>query len=348
MRYAPIVPAVLLILTTVTPAPLTAQVTDGAPPPGSRHAPLRPVATYSIVARDSATGEIGVAVQSHWFSVGSIVSWAEAGVGAVATQSFVDPRYGPLGLELMRLGRSAPEALKALVTTDGDSAVRQVGMVDTAGRVACFTGSRNVPAAGCLTGAGYAVQANMMERPTVWPAMARAYEAASGDLAERLLAALEAAEREGGDIRGRQSAALVIVRPVSTGRPWTDRLFDLRIEDHPDPVGELRRLVTLGRVYQRMNEGDEWMTRNDVTKALESYGAATNLVADSVTNGETVFWTGVALATVGRADEAIEYLRRAHMVDARWAELLRRLPRVGLLPDDSGLVDRLVRGMESR
>lgn len=309
---------------------------------------LRPVATYSIVARDSITGEIGVAVQSHWFSVGSIVSWAEAGVGAVATQSFVDPRYGPLGLELMRLGRSAPEALRALITTDADSAVRQLGMIDTAGRAACFTGSRNIAAAGCVTGAGYAVQANMMERPTVWPAMARAYESAGGDLAERLLAALEAAEREGGDIRGRQSAAIIVVRPNATGRQWTDRLFDLRVEDHPAPVAELRRLVLLARVYQRMNEGDEWMTRNDVSRALEAYGAATGLVPDSVTNGETAFWTGVSLATAGRADEAIRYLRRAQQVDRRWAELLARLPRVGMLPDDPALLERLVRGMSGR
>lgn len=309
---------------------------------------LRPVATYSIVARDSITGEIGVAVQSHWFSVGSIVSWAEAGVGAVATQSFVDPRYGPLGLELMRLGRSAPEALRALITTDADSAVRQLGMIDTAGRAACFTGSRNIAAAGCVTGAGYSVQANMMERPTVWPAMARAYESAGGDLAERLLAALEAAEREGGDIRGRQSAAIIVVRPNATGRQWTDRLFDLRVEDHPAPVAELRRLVLLARVYQRMNEGDEWMTRNDVSRALEAYGAATGLVPDSVTNGETAFWTGVSLATAGRADEAIRYLRRAQQVDRRWAELLARLPRVGMLPDDPALLERLARGMSGR
>ncbi|MDQ2669513.1 MAG: DUF1028 domain-containing protein, partial [Gemmatimonadota bacterium] len=267
----------------------------------------RPVATYSIVARDSVTGEIGVAVQSHWFSVGSIVSWAEAGTGAVATQSFIDPRYGPLGLELMRLGRSAPEALRALVSTDADSAVRQLGMVDTAGRAVCFTGSRNIQAAGCLTGAGYAVQANMMERPTVWPAMARAFESAKGDLAERMLAALEAAEREGGDIRGRQSAALVVVRRTPTGRTWADRTFDLRIEDHPNPIAELRRLVTLARVYQHMNAGDEHMTRNDIAKALESYGAATSLVPDSATNGETAFWTGITLVGAGRVEEGIPY-----------------------------------------
>src|SRR5919106_5264972 len=235
--------------------------------------PLRPVATYSIVARDSATGEIGVAVQSHWFSVGTLVSWAEAGVGAVATQSFVDPRYGPLGLELMRLGRSAPEALRALVTSDADSAVRQVAMIDAQGRVAAYTGGRAIRAAGHRVGVQYSVQANLMEKATVWPAMARAFESTSGDLAERLLAALEAAQREGGDIRGKQSAALLIVRGESTGRSWVDRLVDLRVEDSPEPLAELRRLVNLERAYDLMNLGDERMTEGDVDRAVEAYAA---------------------------------------------------------------------------
>jgi uncharacterized Ntn-hydrolase superfamily protein len=308
--------------------------------------PLRPVATYSIVARDSATGEIGVAVQSHWFSVGTLVPWAEAGVGAVATQSFVDPRYGPLGLELMRLGRSAPEALRALVSSDADSAVRQVAMIDAQGRVAAFTGSRAIRAAGQHTGVQYSVQANLMEKPSVWPAMARAFESARGDLAERLLAALEAAEREGGDIRGRQSAAIVVVGSTSTGRPWSDRRFDLRVEDHPAPVAELRRLVTLARVYQKLNEGDEWVTKNDMSRAVQAYGAATSLVPDAATNGEAVFWTGISLASAKRVDEAIPYLRRAYAADARWAELVTRLPEVGLLPNDSALVRRLVAEMK--
>ena len=307
--------------------------------------PLRPVATYSIVARDSVTGEIGVAVQSHWFSVGALVPWAEAGVGAVATQSFVDPRYGPLGLELMRLGRTAPEALRALVSSDADSAVRQVAMIDAQGRVAAFTGSRAIRAAGQRTGAQYSVQANLMEKPSVWPAMARAFESTRGDLAERLLAALEAAEREGGDIRGRQSAAIVVVGPTSTGRPWTDRRFDLRVEDHPAPVAELRRLVTLARVYQKLNEGDEWVTRNDMPRAVQAYGAATSLLPDAATNGEAVFWTGISLASAKRVEEAVPYLRRAHAADARWAELVTRLPEVGLLPRDSALVRRLVAEM---
>lgn len=308
--------------------------------------PLRPVATYSIVARDSATGEIGVAVQSHWFSVGPLVPWAEAGVGAVATQSFVDPRYGPLGLDLMRLGRSAPEALRALVSSDADSAVRQVAMIDAQGRVAAFTGARAIRAAGHHTGKQYSVQANLMEKPTVWPAMARAFESTKGDLAERLLAALEAAEREGGDIRGRQSAAIIVVGPTSTGRPWADRRIDLRIEDHPAPLTELRRLVTLARVYQKLNEGDEWVTKNDMPRAVDAYGAATSLLPDAATNGEAVFWTGISLANAKRVEEAIPYLRRAYAADRRWAELVTRLPEAALLPNDAALVRRLVEEMK--
>ena len=305
----------------------------------------RPVATYSIVARDSVTGEIGVAVQSHWFSVGSIVAWAEAGVGAVATQSFVEPSYGPLGLSLMRVGRSAPDALRGLLASDPDSAVRQVAMIDTRGRVAAFTGARAILAAGHHVGNGYSVQANLMERETVWPAMARAFERGKGDLAERLLLALEAAEREGGDIRGRQSAAIIVVGAAGSGRPWADRLVDLRIEDHPQPLVELRRLVTLSRLYRRMNEGDEWVTKNDIPKAVAAYDAAIAFLPDSATNGEAVFWTGISLASAGKEAEAVPYLARAYAVHAKWADLVPRLPAAGLLPADSALIRRLVAAM---
>jgi uncharacterized Ntn-hydrolase superfamily protein len=314
--------------------------------PAHGQGPRRPVATYSIVARDSITGEIGVAVQSHWFSVGSIVTWAEAGVGAVATQSFVEPAYGPLGLELIRMGRSGPDALRALVATDKDSSVRQVAMIDAQGRAAAYTGNRAILAAGHHIGAQYSVQANLMERPTVWPAMARAYETTRGDLAERLLAALEAAEREGGDIRGRQSAAILVVAPRNTGKQWTDRKFDLRIEDHPNPVAELRRLVTMARVYQKMNEGDELVTKNDIAGAVRAYGLATSIVPDQATNGEAAFWTGISLASAGRVNEGLPYLARAYAVDKRWAELIPRLPAAGLLPNDQSLVQQLVNGMK--
>ena len=306
--------------------------------------PRRPVATYSIVARDPATGQLGVAVQSHWFSVGSVVPWAKAGVGAVATQSFTDPRYGPLGLQLMAHGRSASEALTALATTDEGRAVRQVAMVDANGQVGVHTGERAIEAAGHRTGDGYAVQANLMEKETVWDAMAEAYEAGEGDLASRLMAALEAAQAEGGDIRGKQSAALLVVRGESTDSPWDDRLFDLRVEDHPEPVAELKRLVRLQRAYQNLNEGDGHVTAGDIEAAMESYRTAMDLVPDEATNGEAPFWVGITLASEGRTEEAVSFLRRAYAQDERWAELVSRLPASGLLPS-ADLAESLVEKM---
>jgi uncharacterized Ntn-hydrolase superfamily protein len=243
----------------------------------------------------------------------------------VATQSFVDPRYGPLGLELMRYGRTAKEALKALVTTDDGRAVRQVAMVDTDGNVAAHTGEDAVQEAGHQTGAQYSVQANMMENEEVWPAMAEAYESAEGDLASRLVAALEAAQAEGGDIRGKQSAALLVVRAEPTGRRWEDRVFDLRIEDHENPVKELKRLVRLQRAYQKLSEGDE-LTQGDVQAAMESYRQAMDLVPDEATGGEAPFWVGVTLASEGRVDDAIPYLRRTYQQREAWATLIERLP----------------------
>lgn len=315
--------------------------------PAQPELPLRPVATYSIVARDSATGQLGVAVQSHWFSVGQVVTWAEPGVGAVATQSFIDPNYGPLGLALMRAGKSAPATLQALLSTDDGEAVRQVAMIDAQGRVAAHTGSRAIYAAGHRLGAQYSVQANLMEKATVWDSMAQAYERAPGDLAERLLQALEAAEREGGDIRGRQSAALLIVNAEGTGKLWIDRLFDLRVEDHPNPVAELRRLVQLQRAYHKLNEGDEHVTHGDIPQAMEAYSAAMALVPDEAINGEAAFWVGVTLASIGKEGEAVPYLRRAYKQDKRWAVLVPRLAASGLLPDDPPLIERLVAAMQA-
>ncbi len=310
-----------------------------------RFRPRRPVATYSIVARCPETGQMGVAVQSHWFSVGPIVPWAEAGVGAIATQSFVDPGYGPLGLELMRGGRTASQALEALISTDTNRAVRQVAMVDAQGDVGVHTGKSCIKAAGHVQRNQYSVQANLMENSTVWEAMAEAFEKADGDLAERMLAALDAAEREGGDIRGKQSAAILIVSPVNTGRPWADRLFDLRVEDHTEPVQELRRLVQLQRAYLKMNEGDEWVTKGDLDAALDAYQEACEMVPDEATNGEAAFWVGVTLADNGKIGDAIPYLQRAYHQDVRWAALVRRLPASGLLPTNDDLVKKLVAEM---
>jgi uncharacterized Ntn-hydrolase superfamily protein len=302
-------------------------------------APVRPVATYSIVARDPATGELGVAVQSHWFSVGSVVSWAEAGVGAVATQSFVDPAYGPLGLGLMRAGRSAPDSLKALLAGDAQRDVRQVGMVDAQGRVATHTGSLCIPAAGGQEGREYVVQANLMDKPSVWPAMARAFESAKGDLAERLLAALDAAEAEGGDIRGRQSAAIVVVKARSSGRPWADRVFDLRVEDHAQPLAELRRLVRLQRAYNHMTAGDDCVALADWACAEREYGAARGL---EPAHAEMAFWYGVALATAGKLEPARPLFAQAFAADPRWRELVKRLPGVNQLPKDPKLLETIL------
>jgi uncharacterized Ntn-hydrolase superfamily protein len=317
----------------VLPAPAAAE--DPQPPP----VPLRPVATYSIVARDPASGELGVAVQSHWFSVGSTVTWAEAGVGAVATQSFVDPSYGPLGLALMKAGRAAPDALVALLAGDANRDVRQVGMVDASGRAATHTGRLCIPAAGGQEGRQYVVQANLMERPTVWPGMARAYEAAPGDLADRLLAALDAAEAEGGDIRGRQSAAIVVVKARSTGRPWADRVFDLRVEDHERPLAELRRLVRLQRAYNHMSAGDDCVAVADWACAEREYGAARSL---EPAHAEMAFWYAVALATAGKLEAARPLFAQSFAADARWRELVRRLPDVNQLPKDPQLIDAIL------
>lgn len=314
-------------------SPLAAQQ---RPPPG------RPVHTYSIVAVDPATAEIGAAVQSHWFSVGSVVTFAEPGVGAVATQSFVEPAYGPRGLYLMRSGVSAPEALAALLRADADSQVRQVAMIDASGRVHAHTGSRNIPAAGHYVGTGYSVQANLMRTAAVWPAMARAFETTPGDLAERLLAALEAAEAAGGDIRGRQSAALVVVRG-DRSRPAWERVYDLRVEDAPDPLGELRRLLRVARAYRAATAGDNFVTVGRIDSALAAYGRAAALLPDSATNGELVYWQAVTLADLGRVEDAIPLFRRAFRQDRSWIELLWRLPRVGLVSADSATIARIVR-----
>lgn len=305
-----------------------------------RPRPSRPVHTFSIVARDPVTGELGVAVQSHWFSVGSIVSWAEAGVGAVATQSFVDPSYGKLGLDLMRIGKSAPDALKSLLAGDEGRDVRQVAMIDAQGRVDAWTGAKDIPAAGHIVGKNFSVQANLMLNDKVWPAMSRAFESSKGDLADRMLAALDAAQDVGGDIRGRQSAAIVIVSGKPTGKPWTDRIFDLRVDDSPEPLKELRRLVTLQRAYNHMNAGDLAVEKKDNEAALREYAAAEKLVPD---NAEMIYWHAVALVNMTRVEESLPLFRRVFAMDKNWAELTPRLSKVGLLPDDAKLIERIMR-----
>jgi uncharacterized Ntn-hydrolase superfamily protein len=301
--------------------------------------PLRPLHTYSIVARDAASGQLGVAVQSHWFSVGSVVPWAEPGVGAVATQSFVEVSYGPLGLELMRAGKTADQALAALLAGDEHPDVRQVAMIDARGDVAVHTGEHAIIEHCQHRGDSYSVQANLMLRSTVCDAMARAFETTEGDLAEKMMSALEAAQGEGGDIRGRQSAALLVVSDDGSLPAWGGRIFDLRIEDHPEPVREMRRLLTVARAYNYMNAGDDYMTQGDVEKAVEAYGRAEELAPD---NHEMVFWHAATLAAIGRVDESLPLFKKAFEMWPQWRELVPRLPAAGLLPDDPELIERIV------
>lgn len=328
--------------------------------------PMRPVSTYSIVARDPATGEIGVAVQSHWFAVGQIVPWAEAGVGAVATQSFVDPSYGKLGLDLMRAGKDAGAVLSQMLHADQSREVRQVAMIDAKGHLAAFTGCKNIQSAGEAFDVGgkwaesgasacgsqvsargnFSVQANLMANDKVWPAMAKAYEEAKGDLAERMLAALDAAQAAGGDIRGRQSAALIVVKAKSSGKPWEDRVFDLRVDDAVEPLKELRRLVTLQRAYNHMNAGDLAVEHKDHETALREYAAAEKLASSAEgihpsRLAEMTYWHAVALVNMKRVEEALRLFQKLFAIDENWRTLTPRLPKAGLLPDDAKLMERI-------
>ncbi|MCZ6775192.1 MAG: DUF1028 domain-containing protein [Ignavibacteria bacterium] len=299
----------------------------------------RPVHTYSIVARDTETGEMGVAVQSHWFSVGSLVTWAEAGVGAVATQSFVDPAYGLLGLELMGAGKTANQALDALIAADPGKDVRQVAMIDANGHVAAHTGKKCIQGAGHIVGDNYSVQANLMLNDKIWGAMSEAYERSTGDLADRMMAALDAAEAAGGDIRGKQSAAILIVKGTSTGQPWADRIMELRVEDHSDPLNELRRLIQIHRAYDHMNRGDIAIEHNDVDAALREYGAAEAMFPDNL---EMKFWHAISLVNADMLDQSLPIFEEIFSKDMNWAMLVPRLPKSGLLQDNEVMIKKVL------
>ncbi len=275
--------------------------------------------TYSIVARDADTGELGVAVQSHWFSVGSVVPWAEPGVGAVATQSIAEPAYGPRLLGLLRRGESPSNALQGLLDADPQAPVRQVAVVDAGGRAAVHTGERCIPYAGDAQGEGFSAQANMMASPRVWRAMAEAFVEAGGSLARRLLHALEAGEGAGGDVRGRQSAALIVVGPE--GEAWR-RAVDLRVEDAAEPLDELARLLDLHEAYDLANQADELAGKGDHDGAGERFRRASELSPD---NPELLFWGGMGLAHQGNVELAVQLVRRAIEINQGWQELLARL-----------------------
>jgi len=296
-----------------------------------RVSPIRPVSTYSIVARDPDTGNLGVAVQSHWFSVGALVPWAQAGVGAVATQSMVEASYGPLGLEMMAAGINAVTTLGNLLEQDSSSDIRQVAMVDAQGNVAAHTGARCIPEAGHRIGDGYSVQANLMGPSTVPDVMAKAFEKAQGPLAERMVAALEAAQKEGGDIRGRQSAAILVVRAVPTGQSWDDILVDLRVEDNPQPVMELKRLLNLHRGYEMMNAGDLAVEMDDMEGAERAYAQAEEILGDNL---EARYWHAVAMVNAGQVDRALPIFAGIFQRGDNWRELTPRLVTSGFLVVD--------------
>lgn len=284
--------------------------------------------TFSIVARDPETGEMGVAVQSHWFSVGSIVAWGEAGVGVVATQSFVNPSFGPSGLDLLKKGMTAQEVVELLISTDEGREMRQLAIVDSKGNSFAYTGAKCISEAGHIVGNNYSVQANMMLNNTVWSAMSKAFENSKGPLAERLISALEAAQNAGGDIRGQQSACLLVVKGNPTGNLWEDRVIDLRVEDNPEPIDEIKRLLTVYRAYEHMNKGDLAVEKNDMNLAMDEYNAAMQMFPENL---EMKYWTAVSIANIGEVEKALPMFKEIFLLDKNWKELTKRLPPVGLL-----------------
>jgi uncharacterized Ntn-hydrolase superfamily protein len=286
------------------------------------------VATYSIVARDPDTGEMGVAVQSHWFSVGSIVSWGEAGVGVVATQSFVNPAFGPDGLELLKSGMTASEVVDKLIAEDDGRDVRQLAILDVNGNVKSYTGAKCIPGAGNIVGENYSVQANLMLNELVPAAMSKAFEESTGNLADRMMAALFAAEKVGGDIRGKQSAAILVVKGESTGKVWEDRLIDLRVEDHPTPLEELSRLIKVHRAYNHMNAGDLALEHGDMKLAMEEYSAAEAMFPE---NEEMKFWQAVTLASNGDVEGSLPLFKEVFDKNENWRTLTPRLIPIGQL-----------------
>jgi uncharacterized Ntn-hydrolase superfamily protein len=286
------------------------------------------VATYSIVARDPETGEMGVAVQSHWFSVGSIVSWGEAGVGVVATQSFVNPAFGPDGLELLKSGMTASEVVDKLIAEDEGRDFRQLAIIDVNGNVKSYTGKNCIPGAGNIIGENYSVQANLMLNEKVPGAMKKAFEESKGNLADRMMAALFAAEEVGGDIRGKQSAAILVVKGKSTGKVWEDRLIDLRVEDHPQPLEELSRLLKVHKAYGHMNAGDLAVEHGDMELAMKEYKAAEDMFPE---NEEMKYWHAVTLATNGDVEGSLPLFKDVFEKNENWKILTPRLVPVGLL-----------------
>jgi len=305
-----------------------------------------PVATYSIVAIDRDANEMGVAVQSCYFVVGPTVIWVEPGVGAVATQAYVDVSYGPLGLALLRGGKTAPQALQALLEADPERELRQVAMVDVRGNVAVHTGKRATPAAGHRTGPDYSAQGNLLANERVWQAMGEAFEGTKGSLAERFLAALEAAEAEGGDLRCRQSAAMKIVRVRPEGADWQNVVLDLRVDDHPEPVRELRRLY---KIWQGIRlfwfEAGRRMEQGDIDGAQRAFEQAVALAPEKT---EWRFWHALRLIEHGRVQQGIEILKALVAREPQYRTLWERLPGTGRFRIDPQVWEQVRQALADR
>lgn len=285
--------------------------------------------TFSILARDAETGDMAVGVQSHWFSVGTSVPWAKSGVGVVATQSFVDKRYGYEGIELLKKKHTPEEALNTLLEQDKNSAYRQVALLNTKGEIAVHTGEKCVAAAGHKVGDNFVVQANMMLNDSVVERMYQAFALNSHlPLPERIIATMHAAQETGGDIRGKQSAALIVVAGEKPENPWDDRLIDLRVDDHQNPIEELGRLLNTHRAYEYMSEGDTAMENKDPEAALIAYEKSEKLLPNNL---EMKFWKSVAIVNSGNVKKAVPLFERIFSIDKSWQNLLKRLPEAGLL-----------------
>ena len=321
----------ILAFLTMTPGTIFADDLD-------THMSLPPIHTYSIVCYDSATGQIGAAVQSHYFRVCDVIH-AEPGIGAVASQAFSDNRYWATGLELLRSGKTAQESLDSLLAGDENREYRQVGIIDAHGMSAGRTGKNCLAEGGSNVGHHFATQASLMLKNTVWDAMAAAFEKTQGDLAERMMAALDTGQAEGGDMRGMQSAAMIVVDGKPATQPGEGRLVDLRVDDSAEPLKELRRLLTITRAYQKMSDGYGLLDAGKIDEAWEAYLAAARLDPGNV---ELKFWPAVNLASIGQTDRALLLFKEVFAQEPHWREVVLRLPRPDMLPDDAALIERIL------
>jgi uncharacterized Ntn-hydrolase superfamily protein len=297
--------------------------------------------TFSIVGRDAKTGEMAVAVQSHYFGVGTSVSWGEAGVGVVATQSFTNKSFGLRGLALLKEGKTPQQVLDQLLQNDAGKEVRQVAILDSKGRVATHTGKNCIDEAGHLNGENFSVQANMMLNKNIVPAMEKAWkENSNQSLAERMISVLKAAQQAGGDIRGQQSAALLVVKAEATNEPWNDRVIDIRVDDAEQPIEELERLLKTYRAYEHMNRGDLEIETGNTEKAMTEYRAAMNLFPENL---EMQYWTAITLASNKKIKEASAMLQKIYQKDPNWRELTKRLPKAGFLIVSPDELNELIR-----